>query len=104
MALSIDAKLIGRLGLFGISNHHSAIIQRAIYYALENRVGTRISALLSAQQLSEFEKFIDAKDEAGALAWLEAELPQYKVITASEFELVKRLVEQDSSLLRFLLA
>ena len=40
-------------------------------------------------QLDEFETFIDANDEAGALKWLETNFPNYKQVVADELEKLK---------------
>ena len=40
-------------------------------------------------QLDEFEKYIDANDEAGALKWLETNFPNYKDVVADELEKLK---------------
>ena len=44
-----------------------------IYETLEMRVGMRLAEQMTNEQLDEFERFIDANDEAGALKWLETD-------------------------------
>lgn len=60
-----------------------------IYETLEMNVGTRLAEQMSEQQLSEFEQFIDQKDEQGAFHWLESNFPNYKDVVAEEFEKLK---------------
>jgi len=45
---------------------------------------------MSDEQLGEFEKLIDANDEAGALHWLETNRPNYKDVVAEELERLKQ--------------
>jgi len=44
---------------------------------------------MTAEQLDEFEVFIDSKDEAGALRWLEEAFPDYKEAVAAVFANLK---------------
>ena len=55
-----------------------------IYETLELRVGVRSLHGMSDEQLNEFEQLMDANDEAGALKWLETNVPNYKDVVASE--------------------
>lgn len=56
------------------------------------RVGTRLSEGMSDDLLAEFEKLIEARDEAGALAWLEQHRPDYKTVVGEELERLKKEV------------
>ena len=49
--------------------------------ALLDRVGTQIVAGLTDEQLAEFERFMEAGDQEGALGWLESNAPDYQTIT-----------------------
>src|SRR4029079_10095410 len=60
-----------------------------IYETLELRVGMKLAEQMTDAQLDEFEKYIDANDEAGALKWLETNFPNYKDVVADELEKLK---------------
>jgi hypothetical protein len=74
-----------------------------IYAAMEMRVGMRLAAEMSDSQLDEFERFIDARDDAGAFKWLEYNFPHYKSVVAEEFNAVCGGLASMSSSLRTLL-
>lgn len=51
---------------------------------LEFRVGERLSAGLSTQQLEEFEQILDSGDSDGPGRWLMATVPNYRAIVNEE--------------------
>lgn len=55
---------------------------------LELRVGTRLAETLDANQLARFERIVDGRDEANALAWLQKNVPNYRAVVLSEYEYV----------------
>lgn len=59
---------------------------------LEIRVGTRLSDGMANEQLEQFEKLIEGRDESGALAWLEKNRPDYKTVVSEELEKLKKEV------------
>jgi len=65
-----------------------------IYETLEMRVGIRLADQMSNEQLDEFERYFEAKDDAGAFKWLEANFPNYKEIVQQEFDKLKAEVGQ----------
>lgn len=58
----------------------------AFYGALEMRVGGRLARRMSDRQLEEFEGYIDAKDDQGALGWLQTHLPEYPSVVRVEHD------------------
>jgi hypothetical protein len=60
----------------GVREVVRANLTGAAYAVLEMRVSERVANRMSNQQLDEFEKYIDAKDEDGAKAWLQTPLPR----------------------------
>jgi hypothetical protein len=88
----LDDKFLQDLGLGGLPDDQKGAFLQHLYEELELRVGTRLSEGLSDDQLKEFEKLIDAKDEAGALRWLETNRPNYKQVVAEELENLKQEV------------
>lgn len=85
----LDDNLLQELGLGTLSPEDKRVMLGHIYETLEMRVGMTLAQQMSNEQLDEFEGFIDANDEAGALKWLETNFPDYKQVVASELEKLK---------------
>jgi predicted RNA-binding Zn ribbon-like protein len=96
MALKLDNNLLDELGLGALPPEEKQKMLAHIYETLEMRVGVRLAEQMSDQQLDEFEGFINANDEAGALRWLETTFPAYKQVVAEEFEKLKSEIAQVS--------
>lgn len=85
----LDDNLLRELGLGGLPPAEKNKMLAHIYETLEMRVGMRLAEQMSNEQLDEFERFIDANDEAGALKWLESNFPNYKDVVADELQKLK---------------
>lgn len=85
----LDDNLLKELGLGELPAEEKNKMLGHIYETLEMRVGMKLAAKMSDQQLNEFEAFIDTNDEAGALKWLETNFPDYKKVVAEELEKLK---------------
>jgi hypothetical protein len=96
MAIKIDNDLLTQLGLAGLPEAEKNSLLRHIYETLEMRVGMRLADQMTNEQLDEFEKYFDAKDDAGAFKWLETNFPNYKEIVQEEFEKLKVEVGQSA--------
>lgn len=96
MAIKIDNDLLQQLGLVGLPEAEKNSLLRHIYETLEMRVGMRLADQMSNEQLDEFEKYFDAKDDAGAFKWLESNFPNYKEIVQQEFDKLKVEVGQSA--------
>lgn len=94
MALKLDNNLLDELGLGALPADEKQKMLSHIYETLEMRVGVRLAEQMSDQQLDEFESFINANDEAGALRWLESTFPAYKQVVAEEFDKLKAEISQ----------
>lgn len=94
MALRLDNELLDELGLGALPPAEKDKMKHHIYETLEMRVGVRLAQQMSDQQLDEFESYINANDEAGALKWLETTFPSYKEVVADEFEKLKNEIKQ----------
>lgn len=94
MALKLDNALLDEIGLGALPVDEKSKMLAHIYETLEMRVGVRLAEQMSDQQLDEFESFINANDEAGALRWLETTFPAYKQVVADEFEKLKAEIAQ----------
>ena len=94
--LRIDNNLLVELGLAGLPPEEKSGFLKHIYETLEMRVGMRLADQMTNEQLDEFETFYNAKDDAGAFKWLEANFPNYKDIVAAEFENLKTEISQSA--------
>ena len=97
MAIKIDHDLLQELGLGGLPEQEKVSLLNHIYETLEMRVGVRLADQMSNEQLEEFEKYFDAKDDQGAFRWLETNFPNYKEIVQEEFDKLKQEVAQSAS-------
>jgi hypothetical protein len=85
----LDAALLEDVGLQRLVAEEANLMLAHIYETLELRVGMRFAEEMSDEQLDEFESYIDADDEAGALRWLETNFPDYKSTVRDELEALK---------------
>lgn len=85
----LDDNLLQQLGLGSLPPAEKNKMLAHIYETLELRVGMKLAEQMTDAQLDEFERFIDANDEAGALKWLETNFPNYKQVVADELEKLK---------------
>ncbi|MGH7193262.1 MAG: DUF5663 domain-containing protein, partial [Candidatus Saccharimonadales bacterium] len=92
--LKIDNSLLEEVGLAGLPPSEKNSFLKHIYETLEMRVGIRLADQMTNQQLDEFEKYFEAKDDAGAFKWLETNFPNYKEIVQQEFDKLKAEVAQ----------
>jgi hypothetical protein len=92
--LKIDNNLLNDLGLGNLPDAEKNSLLKHIYETLEMRVGMRLADQMTNQQLDEFEQYFEAKDDAGAFKWLEANFPNYKDIVQEEFDKLKQEVQQ----------
>ncbi len=93
MAINLDRNLLEELGLGGLPEEEKGGLLNHIYETLEMRVGMRLADQMTNEQLEEFEKYFEAKDDAGAFKWLETNFPDYKDIVQDEFNKLKEEVK-----------
>ncbi len=89
MAIKLDHNLLIELGLGALPDEEKRALLSHIYETLEMRVGMRLADQMSNEQLDEFEKYFEAKDDAGAFQWLETNFPNYKQIVEEEYTKLK---------------
>lgn len=92
--LKIDNSLLVEIGLDALPEAEKNSFLKHIYETLEMRVGIRLADQMSNEQLDEFERYFEAKDDAGAFKWLETNFPNYKDIVQQEFDKLKAEVAQ----------
>src|SRR3982751_2923573 len=94
--LKIDNSLLEEVGLATLPANEKNSFLKHVYETLEMRVGIRLADQMSNQQLDEFEKYFEAKDDAGAFKWLETNFPNYKEIVQQEFDKLKGEMQQQA--------
>lgn len=94
--LKIDESLLQEIGLSSLPAEEKGNLLKHTYETLEMRVGVRLADQMSNEQLSEFEAYFEAKDDAGALKWLESNFPNYKEVVADEFDKLKQEMAQSA--------
>jgi len=92
--LKIDNTLLVEVGLSDLPDSEKNSFLKHIYETLEMRVGVRLADQMTNQQLDEFERYFEAKDDAGAFQWLETNFPNYKDIVQQEFDKLKAEITQ----------
>lgn len=85
----LDDNFLAEIGLAALPPEEKKKMLAHIYETLELRVGMKLAENMSDAQLDEFEKLMDTGNEAGALNWLEINVPNYKQVVASELETLK---------------
>jgi Protein of unknown function (DUF5663) len=92
----LDDDFLASVGLGAMPAEQKPDMLRHIYETLELRVGMKLAEQMTDAQLDEFEGFIDRKDDAGALKWLETNFPNYKQVVAEELERLKEEIRGSS--------
>lgn len=90
----LDNAFLEELGLGTLPPVEKNKMLAHIYETLEMRVGMKLAEKMTNEQLDEFESYIQKKDEAGALKWLESNFPDYKQVVAQELEKLKGEISQ----------
>ena len=88
------------VGLGGIPPEHQVALNRTIYEILEIRVGQELAGRMTSDQLDDFEPFIDAKDERGALQWLAGNFPDYREVAGAQYLRILEEVTCDADEIR----
>jgi hypothetical protein len=86
----LDDNFLAELGLAALPAEEKKKMLAHIYETLELRVGMKLAENMTDAQLDDFEKLMDTGNEAGALTWLETNVPNYKEVVASELEVLKK--------------
>src|SRR5580658_11197150 len=94
--IQINDALLNEIGLGSLPQEERRSLLNQIYETLELRVGMRLADQMSNEQLDEFEKYFEAKDDKGAFNWLETNFPNYKDIVQQEFDKLKAEVAQSA--------
>lgn len=85
----LDENLLIEVGLGSLPPAEKNRMLDHIFETLEMRVGITLANQMSEEQLKDFERYIDANDEAGAMKWLETNFPNYKQVVGDELNKLK---------------
>ncbi|HEY1645508.1 MAG TPA: DUF5663 domain-containing protein [Candidatus Saccharimonadales bacterium] len=94
--IQINDALLQEIGLGSLPQEERRGLLNHIYETLELRVGMRLADQMTNEQLDEFEKYFEARDDKGAFNWLETNFPNYKEIVQQEFDKLKGEVAQSA--------
>jgi hypothetical protein len=94
--IQINDALLNEIGLGSLPQQDRRGLLNHIYETLELRVGMRLADQMSNEQLDEFEKYFEARDDKGAFTWLESNFPNYKDIVQQEFDKLRAEVAQSA--------
>lgn len=100
MAIQIDDKFISELNLGDLPEAEKTQLVGQIRETLEMRVGMKIAEAMSEAQLKEFEGFMEAGDEKGAMEWLSTNYPSYRQVVKDELERLKSEIKKDADKIR----
>ncbi|HUC95442.1 MAG TPA: DUF5663 domain-containing protein [Candidatus Saccharimonadia bacterium] len=92
----LDENFLKDVGLASLPPEEKNKMLKDIYESLEMRVGIKLASQMSDGQLDEFEEYINKKDEAGALKWLETNFPNYKQTVSDELDKLKSEIKQSA--------
>lgn len=98
MAITIDNNLLIELGLSSLNQGQKRQVLARFYDVFELRVGVRVTKVLNDQKIDEFMSMLpdpaarrvtEPSVREAALDWLSNKVPEYRIITAQEFEYMK---------------
>lgn len=85
----LDNNFLISMGLGGLPVEEKNRLLQAIYERLEVNVGMKLTEHMTEAQLSDLERFIDNRDETGAMRWMEVNFPHYREVVAGELNSLK---------------
>ncbi|MDP1793392.1 MAG: DUF5663 domain-containing protein [Acidimicrobiales bacterium] len=94
--IKLNEEWLTEVGLAALPAEHGTAFLRHTYETLEMRVGMALADRMPNEQLDEFEVFIDANDEPGALAWLEGNFPDYGDVVRRHFAALSEEVRAEA--------
>jgi Protein of unknown function (DUF5663) len=83
--IELTTDLLADLGYEALTADQATKLLQALYETMEGLVGQAIFRDMSNEQMEAFEQVMKSDDEAGALAWLERNVPEYKELVRSVF-------------------
>lgn len=95
--LRFDETTLDELGLGELPPEEKKRLLTHVREVLEKRVGIKLVAQMSQEQLKEFEVFMNSNDQEGARVWLDTNIPQYKQVVHQELDVLKSEIKQDAA-------
>ncbi len=87
-SVKLGRELLCTVGLSTLDVRAAEQLLSVIRERLETAVGEALARDLTDQQLTEFEALMVARDEPGALLWLQHNKPGYKAVVRQRYEAV----------------
>ncbi len=85
----LDRAWLGSLGLGLLPARIASDLIEAAYEEIESTVGQRLAERLDDDQMAAFEELLEREDDAGALAFLEASIPDYPIVVREEVDVLE---------------
>lgn len=96
----LDNNFLESVGLGGMPDDQKQPFLEYLYEQLEINVGSRLSEGMTDEQLTEFQRIAESRDDQGAVAWLESHRPDYRTVVNEEVDkLKKELIAQKDVIL-----
>lgn len=83
-SFNLNHELLVELGLAHLSPGQERRLLERIYEVLEMRVGAALSRGMTERQRNQFEKFMDTDEDAAAMDFLDANIPEYSAVVQGE--------------------
>ncbi|MCO1594234.1 tetratricopeptide repeat protein [Micromonospora sp. RHAY321] len=87
--ITLDAALLTELGIEFRSDVEMRQHLGWIYQTLQLRVGAQLYRLMLAEQIEEFQAYVDSNDEEAAFGFIEQEFPEHRAVVRNEFAALK---------------
>jgi len=84
--INIDGPTLVRLGYRRLTPGQANELIRETYETLQLVVGQRLAAQMSSDQMAEFERFFESRDDDGAFRWLASRFPDYQKVAREAYE------------------
>lgn len=92
--IRLDEAFLADVHLDGLSSEEGKLMLAHIYETLEHRVGLRLTAAMTPEELDEFELTIEEGDEQGAQRWLQRRFPEHPEMVREELGLLRSEIRQ----------
>lgn len=86
MSIELNSDLLVELGYGSLTATQGNQLLKEFYETLEAVVGIHLTEEMTESQYEAFSKFFEAKDDAGAAAWLDRNFPDHKEVVQKTFD------------------
>lgn len=95
--IKFDDSFLEEVGLEALAAEDKKAFVAYVVDELEKRVGVKLVKQMSKDQMTEFEQFLNNRDQQGARSWLESNLPNYKQVVHDELDNLKHEIKTNAS-------